>query len=138
MQMPPNVVALYDGHCVICNTSCRLIGVFDRAERVEWVDLHQPEAVARYPDYDHTSMMGEIHVVADEQLYRGFKAIRRILRAVPVLWPVYGVLRLPVIGDWLGPQLYKFIARHRYSINRWVGAPVTEPDIGCDDGVCKV
>jgi len=133
------VVALYDGHCVICNTSRRMIGALDRAGRVEWLDLHQREAVvARYPDYDHAAMMGEIHVVADGRLYRGFKGTRRLFRAVPLWWPLYALLRLPIIGDWLGPQIYKFIARHRYTINRWAGAPVTEPETDCDDGVCKV
>lgn len=137
--MSAPIVALYDGHCVICNTSRRLIGVFDRAGRVEWLDLHQRESVmTRYPDYDHAAMMGEIHVVADGRLYRGFRGTRRLFRAVPWLWPVYVLLRLPIIGDWVGPWVYKAIARHRYSINRWLGAPVTEPDMGCDDGVCKL
>ncbi len=137
--MHTNVVALYDGHCVICNTSRRLIGAFDRVRRIEWLDLHQREEVAaRYPDYNHAEMMGEIHVVADGRLYRGLEATRRLFRAVPIFWPLYGLLRLPIIGTWLGPKVYRFIARHRYTINRWAGAPVTEPESDCDDGVCKV
>lgn len=137
--MPTPVVALYDGQCVICNTSRRLIGAFDKAGRVEWLDLHRREEVAaRFPDLNHAAMMGEIHVVADGKLYRGFKGSRRLFRAVPIWWPVYAILRLPVIGDWLGPWVYKLIARNRYTINRWAGAPVTEPDMGCDDGVCKL
>jgi predicted DCC family thiol-disulfide oxidoreductase YuxK len=137
--MRSDIVALYDGQCVICNTSRRLIGRFDPAGRVEWVNLHQREVVAaRYPDYDHAAMMGEIHVVADDRLYRGFQGTRRMFRAVPFFWPFYLLLRLPIIGDWVGPLVYKFIARHRYTINRWAGAPVTEPDTGCDDGICKI
>lgn len=137
--MRAKVVALYDGHCVICNTSRRLIDTFDKGKRVEWLDLHQRvEVFQRYPDYDHAAMMGEIHVVADGQLYRGFRGTRRLFRAVPIFWPMYGLLRLPLIGNWLGPKLYKFIANHRYTINRWLGSSVTEPDMGCEDGVCKI
>jgi hypothetical protein len=37
----------------------------------------------------------------------------------------------------LGPRVYRFIAEHRYSINRFFGVELqTEDD--CVDGVCKI
>jgi predicted DCC family thiol-disulfide oxidoreductase YuxK len=137
--MTSRIVALYDGQCVICKTSRRVMTALDRRGRIEWLDVHQREEVAaRFPQFDHAAMMGEIHVVADGQLYRGFKGARRLFRAVPWGWPLYGLLRLPLIGDWLGPWVYRQIARHRYAINRLLGAPVSEPDLRCTDDVCKV
>jgi predicted DCC family thiol-disulfide oxidoreductase YuxK len=138
--MTSSIVALYDGQCVICNTSRRLFEAIDKRGRIEWLDVHRRDEVARrYPDFVHDEMMGEIHVVADGgTLYRGFRGSRRLFRAVPLGWPLWALLRLPVIGNWVGPWVYRQIARHRYTINRWVGAPVSQPSLDCDDGVCKV
>ena len=137
------VTALYDGHCVICNTTRRLVTALDWRKRVEWLDLHDKEIIlSRYPDLDHTRLMGEIHVVEPGgQIYGGFYGMRRMLREVPLGIPLYLLLRLPLVGDWLGPRVYRFIARHRYRINRLLGVDleqVEREESLCDEGVCKL
>lgn len=132
------LVSIYDGRCVICNTSRRIIRALDWFKRIEFMDLHNRSAVtARYPDFDFERGMGEMHVY-DEQgrVFAGFYATRRMMRAVPLLWPVYLLVRLPVIGDRIGVQLYKFIAKNRYAINRLLGVDLTPAD-DCED-VCKM
>lgn len=137
------LTALYDGHCVICNTTRRMVTALDWFKRIEWLDLHQQQVVAaRYPDLDHQRLMGEIHVVdTSGQIFGGFHGLRRMLRELPATLPLYVVIRLPLIGDWLGPRVYRLIARHRYRINRLLGVEleqVEREESQCDENVCKL
>lgn len=137
------LTALYDGHCVICNTTRRLVRSLDWFKRVEFLDLHQPEAQMRYPHIDHAKAMGEIHVIdRTGRIFAGFYGTRRMFRALPLGLPMWAILRLPIIGNWLGVRVYRFIAKHRYAINRLLGvdlAKIQAEEALCDDaGVCKV
>lgn len=137
------LTAIYDGHCVICNTSRRLVTTLDWRGRVQWLDLHDENTVAaRFPHLDHESLMGEIHVIDENgHLFAGVYGIRRMLRALPLGWPLYALLSLPVIGNWLGPGVYRFIARHRYRINQLLGvdlAQIEREEALCDEDVCKL
>lgn len=133
-------VAIFDGRCVICNTTRRLVQLLDWFKRVEFLDLHQRNEVSqRYPWLDQEAAMGQIHVVADaDQVYEGFAGTRRMLRDLPLGLPLWALLHLPIIGNWLGPQLYKFIARNRYAINRLLGVKLEQEADDCVDGVCKI
>jgi predicted DCC family thiol-disulfide oxidoreductase YuxK len=133
-------VAIYDGRCVICNTTRRIVGFLDWMKRVEFLDLHQQgEVEARYPQINHEEAMGQIHVVADGgKVYEGFDGTRRMLRDLPLGLPLWALLHLPIVGTWLGPNLYKFIARNRYTINRLLGVDLEKAENDCIDGVCKI
>lgn len=135
------IVAIFDGRCVICNTSRYILRRLDWFKRIEFLDLHnRVEVEARYPSISYEQAMGEIHVVdTNGAVSAGFKATRRMLREVPLGWPLWVVLRLPMIGDWLGPRLYRFIARNRYTINRLLGIDLNKSD-DCDTGtgVCRL
>jgi predicted DCC family thiol-disulfide oxidoreductase YuxK len=134
------LIAIYDGHCVICNTTRRIVTALDWFSRVRWVDLHnRTAALDAYPALDLERAMGEIHLVDGPRLFTGFNATRRLLRAVPLGVPLWAILRLPVIGSWLGPRMYRFIARNRYAINRLLGVDLAnDPADDCVDGVCKI
>ena len=131
------ITALFDGQCVICQTTRRIVNALDWLNRVEFLDLHDKAQVeTRYPDYDHTAMMGEIHVVADDKLFAGFDGVRRMLRETPLGFPAWMIFSLPGMG-WLGPRVYRFVADNRYAINRLFGVELQEED-DCVDGVCKL
>lgn len=135
------LIALYDGHCVICNTTRRLVRALDWFRRVEFLDLHQPQTKERFPHINHTQAMGEIHVIAPNgRIFAGFYGTRRMLRALPLGIPLWAILRLPLIGDWLGVRVYRWIAKHRYAINRLLGVDLAQAEEApCDDtGVCKI
>lgn len=137
------LTAIYDGRCVICNTTRRVVTVLDWFGQIEFLDLHRQETVAeRYPFIDHEQAMGEIHVVdARARVFAGFAGTRRMLRSLPLGWPLYVLLRLPIIGGWLGPRVYRFIAHNRYRINRLLGVDLAAEEAApgdCDEGVCKV
>lgn len=129
------LTALYDGHCVICTSSRRFVRALDWFNRVEFLDLHDTDVVhARYPQLDFAALMGEMHVVEPGHAPRaGYAAIRRMLRELPLGLPLWVILLLPGM-NWLGNRVYRFVARHRYMINRWFGVEVPE----CVDGVCKI
>lgn len=129
------ITALFDGYCVICQSTRRTIKALDWFNRVEFLDLHDAETVlARYPDLDYDELMGEIHVVDEAgSLYAGYYGTRRMLKEVPLGFPLWLILQIPGM-DWLGTRVYRFIARNRYRINKFFGHAI--PD--CIDGVCKI
>lgn len=122
----------YDGQCVICRQTRRIVTALDWLRRVEFVDVHQWDAVeARAPGLDFETAMGQVHVTTAQGLVGGFDGTRAMLRQLPLGFPLWLLLHLPGMS-WLGRRVYRFIARHRYRINRWVGAPV------CEDGSCRI
>lgn len=125
--------AIYDGYCVLCKQTKRVITTLDWLHRVEFLDLHNWDVVeARYPQLDYEAAMGQMHVVTpDGQLIGGFEGVRRLLRDLPLGFPFWLVLHLPGM-NWLGNKVYRFIARNRYRINKFFGVEV------CENGVCKV
>lgn len=125
--------AIYDGQCVLCRQSKRIITALDWLKRVEFLDLHNWNTIeARYPALDYEAAMGQMHVVTpDGHLMGGFAGIRRLLRDLPLGFPFWLLLHLPGM-NWLGERIYRLVARNRYRINRFFGAPV------CEDGTCRV
>jgi predicted DCC family thiol-disulfide oxidoreductase YuxK len=125
--------AIFDGNCVLCQQTRRIVLALDWLNRVEFIDVQQWDKVyARYPQVDYNEAMGAMHVMTqDGQMLAGFLGVRRLLRELPLGYPIWLALHLPGMG-WLGNHVYRFIAKHRYQINKWFGAPV------CDNGVCKV
>ena len=129
------VTAIFDGRCVICQMTRRIITTLDWRRRVTFLDLHDAEAIRRrYPQLSDADLMGEIHVIdGDGRVFAGFRGTHRLLRSVPVGWPIWALLHLPGMM-WLGNRLYRWIARHRYAVNRLLGVDLAP----CEDGVCKV
>ncbi|NOG48941.1 MAG: DUF393 domain-containing protein [Chloroflexi bacterium] len=53
------IVAVFDGHCVICHTTRRIVQALDWFNRVEFLDLHDQQQVrARFPQIDRADAMG--------------------------------------------------------------------------------
>lgn len=129
------LTALYDGKCVICQSTCGALRALDWLKRIEFVDLHEADDRSeRYGHLHHERLMREIHVLDDEgRVYTGFAGTRRMLKEAPLGFPLWLLLQLPG-SDALGKRLYRFIARRRYRINALLGNEL--PD--CADGSCKM
>lgn len=129
------LTALYDGNCVICQSSCATLRALDWRRRIEFVNLHDSESWrGRYPELSVDELTGEIHVVdAQGRLYSGFRASRRMLRETPLGLPLWLLLQLPGMV-WLGQRVYRFIARRRYHVNKLFGREL--PD--CVDASCTL
>jgi predicted DCC family thiol-disulfide oxidoreductase YuxK len=125
-------VMLYDGMCVLCQQTLKVVRAFDWFHRVEPIDLHDWETVeTRYPHLKREDLMGAIHVVAPDKTLIGFFAMRYLARSLPAFWLLVPILYLPGM-NWLGPKLYGWVARRRYQINRFFGVDL------CEDGFCKI
>lgn len=124
---------LYDGYCVLCRQTRRAVTALDWLGRVEFLDVHQwAEVEQRYPTLEFEQAMGQMHVtLPDGRLVGGFEAMRLLLRQLPLGYPLWLLLHLPGM-TWLGTRVYRFVARHRYRINRWFGVDV------CEDDRCRV
>lgn len=127
------LTVVYDGYCVICQQTRRIVRTLDWLHRVEFLNIHDWDEVSkRYPDLDFEQAMGQVHAMAsDGQMYGGFFGMRRILRELPLGFPLWLILHVPGIS-WLGQKVYRFIARNRYRINKALGAPV------CENGACRI
>lgn len=125
--------AIYDGYCVLCQQSRRIVEALDWLNRVEFLDIHNWNEVSqRYPTLDFEAAMGQMHTIEpDGTMHGGFDGVRRLLRELPLTFPIWLLLQVPGM-KWLGDKIYGFVARNRYNINRIVGARV------CENGACKV
>ena len=129
------LTALYDGKCRICQSTRATVSALDWLHRIEFLDLHDSEAFrSRCPALDAAQLLGEIHVIdSQSQIYAGYYGTRRMLRELPLGWSIWLLLHLPGM-DWLGIRVYRFIARHRYRINRLLGGD--PPD--CPEDACQI
>lgn len=123
-------VVLYDGRCNFCRARVRQLDWFDRAGRLSYLSLHDPEAAQCYPDVPHDRLLEEMCVVDPQgRRHWGAHAVRYLSRRLPRLWWLAPVMHLPG-GMLLWRPLYKLIARNRYLI-----AGRAED---CDNGACAI
>ncbi len=112
---PGKLAVLYDGACEMCRANLQGIRNFDASGKIEPMDLHDPESMARFPQIETHELLEELHAVDDHgTVYRGARAINEILRLQPGLrgWLAY-VWYVPGYA-WLASYQYRRIARSRY------------------------
>lgn len=126
------LVVLYDGKCVLCCQSVRVIRVLDWLNKVDTLDLHNADVADRFSHFDKEKLLGEMHAITpQDETNAGFFAIRYINRVLPLGWLTLPIFYLPGM-NWLGPKLYQWVAQRRYRLNQAFGADL------CEDGVCKI
>lgn len=119
---------IYDGQCGFCRQQIERLARLDIAGRLRFVSLHDPGVAAEFSDLTHDQMMAEMWVVTpDGSRYGGIRAIHRICRALPVLWPAAAVLGIPGMSS-IGGVGYRHVAGRRYTL----------PGSACSDGVCRL
>lgn len=118
---------LFDGACRFCRGQIAVLRRLDVGGRLRFVSLHDTEAGRDFPELPPQELARQMYVVDTRGRARGgAEAVRYLTRRVPLLWPL--ALPLHVPGSLpLWNALYRFVARHRYSI---AGA--------CDEGTCRV
>ena len=117
---------IYDWQCGFCVRSVRFAraldvrGVLRYHDATDRADVHRrfPELAAA--DFDNAMFA----VSPSRRAYRGFFAVRRMARAVPLMWPFLTLLYFPGSG-WLGPKVYAWVARNRRRF-------------GCESDVCAL
>ena len=127
------LVVYTDGSCPFCLWSRRKVEAYDRNHFVEFRNYNDP-AVARETPYADSALAAEMHVLAPgERWFGGFLAWLEILKVL-ARWRWLGKLLGYVPFRWIGPPLYRGIARNRYGLPnfvlRWIGAPPPCPAEG--------
>jgi len=108
-----------DGSCSFCQWMRSRVEPYDSAARLRFLDYNDPLVAAQAP-FTSTELSAEMHVRTPEgQWAKGFEAWLEVLGALPSLAWLGRLVGLAPFR-WFGPALYRFVARHRYSLP---GAP---------------
>lgn len=121
---------LYDGRCRICTAQAAQLARWDRAERLDILDLNDPLVARHFPQVSPEAARAALHVVGpDGAVYRGAEAVREILLQVPQARALGLLLRMPGAISLANP-IYDWVARNRYLLGGTTAA-------ACDDGSCR-
>jgi predicted DCC family thiol-disulfide oxidoreductase YuxK len=128
MNASPQLTVLFDGSCSLCRASVARVRLFDRRGRIEFLSLHDPSAMHRFPSIDREEAMRSMQAV-DKQLrvYTGADAWAQIGLRLPGWNLLAWILLVPGVR-WMARLIYGWVARNRYRWNRGV----------CADGSCTL
>jgi predicted DCC family thiol-disulfide oxidoreductase YuxK len=120
------VDVIYDGLCGFCVRSIRFARALDARGILRYHDANdRAEVDGRFAELADADFDNAMFVVDRERrVYRGFFAVRRIARALPLMWPLLALLYFPGSG-WAGPKVYAWVARNRRRF-------------GCESDVCAL
>jgi predicted DCC family thiol-disulfide oxidoreductase YuxK len=108
------LIVLFDDRCGKCRRFVRLSSALDLAGRLEPIGLSNPRIPREFGHFDPDALNFEMHVIDSRgRVFRGFYAIRRIAREVPLMWPLAALLFIPGVSA-AGEPIYAWIARTRY------------------------
>ncbi len=115
-----SIDVLYDGQCVICRRSVRLMKGWDLLERLNYLDFRTLD-VAAYNGHrgmmlDRRALETAMHVVSRGRVTSGFAGCRTIATALPIFWIVAPLLYLPGLSH-LGAAGYRWLARNRMAFH---------------------
>jgi predicted DCC family thiol-disulfide oxidoreductase YuxK len=124
----PGLTVLYDGKCQLCRGSVARVRRWDRAGRVEFLDVHDPSVAGRFPQVTREEALRWMQAVDGEgRIFSGADAWARIGRTLPGWKLVAWLLMVPGIR-FLARRIYAWIARNRYRWNKEA----------CADGSCAI
>lgn len=124
----PQLTVLFDGSCSLCRASVERVRPFNRDGRIEFLDLHDPSSILRFPNVDREEAMRSMQSVDNlGHVYAGVDAWAQIGLRLPGWNLLAWILLVPGI-HWTARILYDWIARNRYRWNREA----------CADGSCAL
>lgn len=118
-------VVFYDGSCGICQCSRVLLERLRPEVGMDFVDVNDPVALARWPQIDPNAAQDEVFALTPSgQLHSGYEAAI-VLLAAKTRW-VSVVRRLLLLGPvrWIGGVVYRLISHHRHQLSRRLGLRV--------------
>jgi len=123
-----DLTVLFDGSCNLCRASAERVRRFDRANRIEFLDVNDSSTTQQFPQVNREEALRWMQAVdSNGKLYSGSDAWARIGSRLPGWKIIAWILLVPGIR-WLAGEIYAWIARNRYRWNRAL----------CEDGSCRV
>ena len=123
-----DLTVLFDGSCNLCRASAARVRRFDRAKRIEFLDVNDSVALQRFPQVNREEALRWMQAVdSDSKVFSGSDAWARIGSRLPGWKLIAWILLVPGIR-WFAGKFYAWIARNRYRWNREL----------CEDGSCRV
>jgi predicted DCC family thiol-disulfide oxidoreductase YuxK len=91
-----DLTVLYDGSCSLCRASVNRVRPFDTRGRIEFLDLHDPSVVTRFPQVDREAALRLMQAVdVGGRVWTGVDAWTRIGRLLPFWNLVAWLLLVP-------------------------------------------
>ena len=120
---------VFDGDCVFCSRSMRLVARFDRARQFRMVGAQQPLGQALYRHLGlPTDHFDTYLVVADGRIAQRSDALIAMARRLPWPWRALAAMRL--VPRPLRDAAYGVVARHRYRIfGRRTACGLADPEL---------
>jgi predicted DCC family thiol-disulfide oxidoreductase YuxK len=108
------VAVIYDGLCLFCIRSLRVLRALDTRGRLEFHDANERDRVrSTFPELEGVDLDAAMYTVDSQgRAYAGFYAFRRVARELPPAWAVLPLLHFPGMG-FVGSRVYGLIARNR-------------------------
>ncbi|RLQ96759.1 thiol-disulfide oxidoreductase DCC family protein [Falsibacillus albus] len=109
----------FDAQCPLCSNAKKILMKLDWGNRIEWIPVQSIENTSyAYLKDQGRDLYDEIHMVtADGHVLAGFQTVRRILKALPLTFPISLLLYLPFMNTLFSP-LYMWVSKNRYD---WFG-----------------
>jgi predicted DCC family thiol-disulfide oxidoreductase YuxK len=111
------IEVLYDGQCRLCVRSITVVAALDWLGRLRLIDASATGAAP--PD--------AMYAIDGRTAHRGYRAARRLARALPALWPAYALSFLPGTTP-LGDRVYARVAANRGRTGACGVPGVRDPD----------
>lgn len=122
------IVALYDEGCLLCQEVKGKLQKLDSFHKVNWKSLQEYEKTNLNTRFTAEELRKELHIILpNEQVLKGYDAVRKILLLSPYTFLVGILLYIPFIPI-IGRPLYRWIATNRHLFMKRK----------CDDDSCSI
>ncbi len=94
------ITVWYDNGCPLCQREIRLMRRLDWNNRIDFIDATNPNTSC---PLDRTEMLARFHAAENGKMLSGAAAFAAMWRAIPVLWPLGMIAKLPgalAVLDW--------------------------------------
>jgi uncharacterized protein (TIGR01777 family) len=124
-------LVFYDGACAVCNAEMQILRGWDRAQRLNMIDIAAPGFDTHVWPVSVADMHALLHVrLPDGTWLNAMAATRHLYRAVGRGW-MLAFTGWPVLAS-VFDRAYAWFARHRLPISTLLGLR------RCTDGVCRI
>lgn len=116
MPQSKSLVVWFDSGCPLCKREIALMRRLDRAGRIDFVDGTDPAVSC---PLDRTQILSRFHALENGTILSGAAAFAAMWRAIPLLWPLGQLARIPVIERLLESAYVRFL-KVRPRLQKWL------------------